>query len=486
MRGWIAAVAIALLAVAAAFLADHPGSVEIVWRSWQVETSVAVLAAAIILATLIVMTLVKGAALIVRSPGLYLRRRREKRREAGYRALTQGMVAVAAGDPQEAKRCARKAEILLAEPPLTLLLSAQAAQLEGDEAAARKFFTAMLGRGETEFLGLRGLINQALRAGDRGTALRLAERARTLRPNTGWVVESLLDLQLRAGRWEAARETLARAERLRLLSPERARHRQGVIVHELSLAAARNGDRRRAVRLAAEAQALAPDLAAPAAHYARLVLADGRKRLAARAVEHAWRQAPQPELARLYGEIFGEEPPLSRVKCFERLAEENPGARETRLALAEAALEASLWGEARRHLEAALAAPPPPRAELAHKTAPGAEAEGPPPDGPTARLCLMMARLEEAEHGSGGQAREWLDRVAGALPEPRYICAECGGESLEWHSLCPSCGAFDTLSWRTPGRAPPAGLLPLPAAALKEPRSAPEPALAALPAAAGE
>ncbi|HVH77282.1 MAG TPA: heme biosynthesis HemY N-terminal domain-containing protein [Stellaceae bacterium] len=485
MRGWIAAVAIALLAVAAAFLADHPGSVEIVWRSWQVETSVAVLAAAIILATLIVMALVKGAALIVRGPGLYLRRRREKRREAGYRALTQGMVAVAAGDPQEAKRYARKAEILLAEPPLTLLLSAQAAQLEGDEAAARKFFTAMLGRGETEFLGLRGLINQALRAGDRGTALRLAERARTLRPNTGWVVESLLDLQLRAGRWEAARETLARAEKLRLLSAERARHRRGVIVHELSLAAARGGDRRRAVRLAAEAQALVSDLAAPAVHYARLVLADGRKRLAARAVEHAWRQAPQPELARLYGEIFGDEPPLSRLKCFERLAEENPGARETHMALAEAALEASLWGEARRHLEAALAAPPP-RAELAHKTAPGTEAEEPPPGSPTARLCLMMARLEEAEHGSDGQTREWLDRVAGALPEPRYICAECGAESLEWHSLCPSCGAFDTLSWRTPGGAPPAGLLPLPAAAIKALRSAPEPPLAALPAAAGE
>ncbi|HEV2300016.1 MAG TPA: heme biosynthesis HemY N-terminal domain-containing protein, partial [Stellaceae bacterium] len=342
MRGWIAALAIALLAVAAALLADHPGTVDIVWRRWEVETSVAVLIAAILLATLLVMALVKGAALILHGPGAYLRRRRERRRQAGYRALTQGMVAVAAGDPQEARRHARKAEILLAEPPLTLLLSAQAAQLEGDEAAAKKFFTAMLGRSETEFLGLRGLINQSLRAGDRGTALRLTERARTLRPSTRWVVESLFDLELRAGRWEAARETLARAERLRILPPERARHHLGVIMHELSRAAA--GDRRRAVRLAAEAQALAPDLAAPAAHYARLLLADGRKRLAARAIERAWRSAPHPDLARVYGEIFAEEPPLARVKSFERLGDENPQARETHLALAETALEASLWG----------------------------------------------------------------------------------------------------------------------------------------------
>ena len=71
------------------------------------------------------------------SRAAFLRRRRERRRRAGYRALTQGMVAVAAGDPQEARRFARSADALLADPPLTLLLSAQAAQLDGDETAAK-------------------------------------------------------------------------------------------------------------------------------------------------------------------------------------------------------------------------------------------------------------------------------------------------------------------------------------------------------------
>ncbi len=64
--------------------------------------------------------------------------------------------------------------MLLAEPPLTLLLSAQAAQLNGDEQAARRYFTAMLDRAETEFLGLRGLVMQALRGGDEAAALGLS------------------------------------------------------------------------------------------------------------------------------------------------------------------------------------------------------------------------------------------------------------------------------------------------------------------------
>jgi HemY protein len=70
--------------------------------------------------------------------------------------------------------------------------------------------------------------------------------------------------------------------------------------------------------------------------------------------------------------------------------------------------------------------------------------------GPTPRLCLMMARLEEAEHEVGSDSREWLDRAVTAMPDPRYVCATCGGESLEWRSLCPRCGSFDTLAWRTP------------------------------------
>jgi len=69
---------------------------------------------------------------------------------------------------------------------------------------------------------------------------------------------------------------------------------------------------------------------------------------------------------------------------------------------------------------------------------------------------LLSARLEEAEHGDLGAMRGWLDRAVGAKPDPRYVCAACGGESLEWRSLCPRCGAFDTLSWRTPAWAVPA------------------------------
>jgi HemY protein len=461
MRGIIGLVVIAALVAAAVFFADHPGQVAIAWQGWRVETSVGVLVAAAAAAALTAAFAFRLLSRLLGSPRAFLRHRREQRRRAGYRALTQGMVAVAAGDPREAQRFARRADQLLADPPLTLLLSAQAAQLCGDEAAARRFFSAMLDRPETEFLGLRGLLNQALRSGDRSTALHLAERAMTLRPSAHWVVESLFDLEVRERRWEAAWKTLGQAAKRRIVPPECARHRRGVILHERSRATAETGDRHRATDLAAQAQGLTPDLATPAAHHAKLLLQDRQIRRAARAVERAWRSAPHPELARVYGEIHGDQPALARVKSFERLAAQNPAARESSMALAEAALDAQLWGEARRHLELALAAAPPPALGK-----PAAECVA----GPTPRLCLMMARLEEAEHHDAARVREWLDRAVNAMPDPRYVCASCGGECSDWGALCPHCGSFDALAWRTPAWAGSGATLPVTAV----PRSMPK------------
>ena len=471
MRRLLALVLVTAAVAGAAFFADHPGRVEIVWQGWQVETSVGVLVGAVALVALVASLLVLVAAVLGRVPGNLRRRRAARRQRAGEAALTSGIVALAAGQPAEARLAARRAAALLATAPfggtpMTLLLTAEAATQEGDTAAARAAYTALLDRPDTEFLGLRGLIGQALRAGDDDAALRLAERARRLRPESRWLIDAQLVLAARAGDWEAAQGTLAGAAR-RVLPAERARHHRGIVLHELSRAAEGRGEQRRAAGLAAKAQALASDLAAPADHHARLLIGLGRKRAAAKAIERAWRTAPHPDLARRYLEIHPEAAPLARVTAVQRLAAHNPEASESHLAIAETALAAQLWGEARRHLTLAIAAPPP----------------GLPSVGPSRRLCRLMARLEESESGDMPAARDWLDRAIGAPPDPSYVCSRCGGgESPEWQALCPECGGFDTLLWRSPPSPDRAGIAPLASAGAPLMLPAPEaPGAASLP-----
>ncbi|MBV8778817.1 MAG: heme biosynthesis protein HemY [Alphaproteobacteria bacterium] len=434
MRRLLALLVLAVMAIVAATIASQPGTVALAWGNWEIGTSVGVLAAVLAVAAVALWLLFLLAAGLFRLPRRFRRNRRERRRRAGELALTRGMAALAAGDAGAAQRYAARAELLLEGAPLALMLAAQAAELGGDEGAARQRFLALSGEKEAAFFGLRGLIGQALKDGAEDEALRLAARARALRPNTRWAFETLFALQTRAGRWQEASETLADAARRQLLPAARAEHHRGIIAQELSRIAETEGDLRRAVNLAASADNAVRDLPGPAVRHARLLIAGGHRRAARRVVEQAWRRAPHPELAQVWAELGDTGGALHVVTWFERLAALNPESGASAVAVAEAALAAQLWGEARRHLGRAIAATT------------GA---------PARRLCLLMARLEESEHADNAAARAWLDRAVDASADPAYICARCGAVNDRWTALCGCCRSFDALAWRNPSRQPP-------------------------------
>jgi HemY protein len=428
-RALIYLLKVAVLVGLAVWVAERPGTVTLRWLNWELHSTVGVLIVAVAAAAVLAALLYRLWRLTIRSPRDYLRRRAASRRERGYRALTQGMVAVAAGDAEEAKRQARRAAALLNEPPLTLLLAAQAAQLDGDEEAARGYFTRMIERDETAFLGLRGLLMQAIRSGDEGAALELAERAYKQRPETPWVVRTLLDLQIRRGEWRKAAQSLGQAQKISLIAPDQAKRQRAALLVEQSRAAEGAGDAVEALRLAREAQRLEPGFVPAAAQLASLLTLGGKGREAGKIVETAWTQSPHPALAQAYAALRGDETPLDRARRFERLGELNRTTRDARLELAETAMAARLWGEARRHLEVAV--------EL----------------GPTARAYRMLAELEEEERGDAEAAARWLRQAAIAAPDPTWVCERCGGAQPNWSSRCESCGSFATLVWRQPNRA---------------------------------
>jgi HemY protein len=134
-------------------------------------------------------------------------------------------------------------------------------------------------------------------------------------------------------------------------------------------------------------------------------------------------------LAQAYAAANADESPLDRARRFERLGEMNRSTRDARLELAEVAMAARLWGEARRHLEMAM--------EL----------------GPTVRTYRMMAELEEQERGDSDAAARWLRKAAEAALDPAWICERCGAAHSQWSARCQTCGGFATLAWRQHNRA---------------------------------
>ena len=302
---WFAVAAAAMLG--AVWLAERPGTVTAEWHGWRLDTSVGVLLVGVVV---LILALHRRCGCSI--AGSSARRARCSKAgaragdERGYRELTQGLAAVAAGDGAEAQKHARKAEQLLAEPPLTLLLSAQAAQLAGDRDGANRAFNAMLEDEQMAFLGLRGLIGQALREGDQAKALAYAERAFKLRPQTPWVVHSLFDMQAQTGQWKAAQETLDTGLRRKVVTADKGRTLKALLLVERSRAAERDGNAADALALAREAFGLAPERIAVTQRFAELQI-KARRRPSARmkTLERGWALAPHPDLAALYLEGVG-------------------------------------------------------------------------------------------------------------------------------------------------------------------------------------
>lgn len=420
-----------VLAWGVVWVADNPGQVSLEWGGWRVDTSAGMLGVAVAVFAVVVALLYRLWLFLTRAPGRIGQAFKERRSQKGYKALTKGMVAVAAGDAEEARKQVGKADGLLGEPALTLLLKAQAAQLNGDENAAETFFTAMLEDPDMAFLGLRGLMNQALKRGDDTAALELARRARELNPKSTWLSDTLFALESRAGSWLEAEGALKRLAKVKSLPQAETRRMRAITYLGQSVEAQAAGNLKAAVKFAAKAVNEGPDLVAAAEHYARVLLSDEQARKAKGVVEKAWSLDPHPALASLYFDACGAVDGLKKVAAADKLIKLKPDAPAGHLAMAQAALEAQLWGEARTHLEKTM------ELGLATRT-----------------VMTLMARVAEEDRGDKDAARSWLARAASAPADPAWVCGECGHMAAHWQPHCPKCQSFDSFAWTQPPGAP--------------------------------
>jgi HemY protein len=306
---------------------------------------------------------------------------------------------------------------------LTALLRAQTAQLRGDRDAARRAFESMLDRPETQLLGVRGLFLEATRRNDTEAARALAEQAVKRDPRLAWGVNALFDMQARAADYEGALDTLAIARQNGHVDQSVSLRRRAVLLTaEARELEGSNPDK--ALTLANEALRLAPSLVPAAEIAGRILASKGESRQASRLIARTWKLSPHPDLALVYAFAKPGEPPRERVKRVKQLASLTPGDVEGQIAIASAAIEAHEWQDARAALAPYL------------------------DDRPSARICMLMARLESGELGDKGREREWLARALRA-PRDRAWIAD-GYISDRWLPISPVTGAVDAFEWKAP------------------------------------
>lgn len=420
---------IALAASGAAWLADQPGDVVVSWQNWRVHAGLPVFALALGAAVVTAMVAWSILRALWRLPEKIRRANRERRHARGRHAITQGLLAIGHGDSAAARAHADVARRHAAGDPLTLLLHAQSAQLDGNRAAAREAFQAMATREDTRLLGLRGLFIEAQRADDVVAAVAIAEEVLKTQPSSTWASQAVLGFRCARGDWMGALAILDNNLASGLIDKATYRRQRGVLLTARALELQAT-DRDQAREVVMEAVKLAPTLVPAAVLAAKFQSEAHQIRRAMRIVEAAWLAQPHPDLADAYAHVKLGDSARQRLVRIETLAAKAPGHLESAVAVARAAIDAAEFGRARAAL-------------------------GPFVEAPTQRVAMLMAEIERTEHGDSGKARAWTLRAVRAAHDPVWTAD--GYVSDTWRPVSPVSGRLDAFQWQTPLSALPSG-----------------------------
>jgi HemY protein len=426
-------VLVAAATLGAAYLMELEGGVRIAAAGYEVNLTplyAVILLIALVFAVWLTLRLVALLVAILKfingdetAITRYFNRNRERK---GYQALSEGMLALAAGEGREAMAKASKAERYLHKPELTNLLTAQAAEMCGDRRKAEEVYKRLLKNDATRFVGVRGIMKQKLADGDNATALKLAEKALGLRPKHEETQDVLLRLQADAHDWVGARRTLGAKLKHGSLPRDVHKRRDAVLALSEAKEVLNEGSDIGAREAAIEANKLSPDLIPAAAFAARGYIEQGNPKYATRVIKKAWSAQPHPDLAAAFAAIVPDETPTARLKRFKPLIAQHPDHVESRLLLAELHIANEDFPEARRAL-----------GDLVDNA-------------PDARVLTDMAAIARGEGASDVVVKGWLARALTAPRGPQWVCDKCHNIHSEWVPICENCKGFDTLSWTSP------------------------------------
>ena len=434
-------VLVLLAAALASWLGAQPGMLSLEWLGWQVEMRTSLAVAMLVVLALLLLFVDRLLRGLLQLPSWLGRNLARRRTESGHRALALGLMAVSAGEPDEARRQAARAQRLLSAPHLTDLLSAQAAHLSGDHRAADRYFTSLTRDRDTAFLGHIGLARLALEQDDPDAALAAARTALDLKPKSALAARQVMVLEAERGNWSAALPALSVVMAAGDPDDDAAAmlaHQKAALAYLETEAGSEAPDDSAAIRrmITSLQTALAawPGFWPAALRLADLHLEAGSAKKAVKPLETAFRSMPHGDLATRLAALWNVNEGSTVARLIKLIPHEGPLADEGRRVVAEAALTHGLIGEARRLLD---------------------EINETRRDAAAWRLAARLAAADEnpaAEHAA-------LQR-AGEAPRPRrWQCTSCRLVHESWQSHCGGCAGFATLDWQRPD-----GVTPLPGA----------------------
>jgi len=418
---------------AAVWVANRPGSVEFTWLEYDVKAHLGLILVSLLIGLYLILVFYRGLLALFNIPKHMKRQAAEKKRQKGMRSLTLGVSAIAAGDKDAAFHYSQKARSLLPnDRGLSILLSAQAAMLQGNESQAQDYYHQLLENKDTAFLGLRGLLQNAIETADIPKASDYAYQALKLYPKQSWTLHMVYDLELKQKNWDKAGKILLKLGRHKIYDAGKMLADQSALAMEQADEANIKGQHNVELARLKQAHRRNPAFVPLAHRLAALYIKRDKRRSAVHVIEKTWAVQPHRDLVPLWRDLMpkkSQKSDVARLQWFERLASLNDNHVESQLALAGQALDVNLWGAAQNYLE---------KAERIE---------------PCGRIYSLWSDLEQKQ-GDSDKAYTMRVKAADAPAEKVWICKQTGRIYNEWSAIARPHGSFNTIVWGHAGDYP--------------------------------
>ncbi len=357
------------------------------------ETTSSIAIAGMIILFIGVMLLLRILAWLLDLPGSIQRSTAAELQTRDQIAILEGLMAVAAHDLAAARKYFRVVTKQSHGSPAHLLLGAQIAMLEDNDAALLEHSHAMMSDPASELTGLHLLLDAARADGNAALAVSYAEQIQRRRPGDRWLLGIAVELYAQAGEWAKLKDAARKAAAARVVDSKKAARYGAMADYGLGVQAAQQGELDTAERQLKLALRQDADFLPAAVKLADIAIRKDDSKQATEVLAKAWARNPHPELAERFMQMYRSLPARMQLDRAQRLIRKNPFHPESAAFVAKIALEANSASTARRILGEAL---------KRHNTV---------------RLCQLMLAAQIASEADAETLTYWAHRCTEASPD---------------------------------------------------------------------
>lgn len=421
---------------ATVWFVKNPGYVRLDWLDYTITAHIGLVFLVTIL-FLWVFSYVAGFwSFIINFPSIWRRYKTVNGSVDGMDFLSKGYAALAAGNSDAALKNAKKARSFFPDTinqSLVDLLEMQAARDTGNTRKRNEAMKRLMEYEDQSILGLRGQIRDYLEEGKIEESLELVREKLKNAKNKESFREIYYQLSISAGRWTDALSVLEKMKPSSRMPRERIKSDKAALMTVTGIEKRQSGSLQEAREKLGNAVSIDEGFIPAARELASLYIKDGRIQPAKRLLKKAWRTNPHPDYVRLWESLMptdkgkgGRHSEGGHLKWLKGMVDNTDTSAEAQEALAHAAIEDGLWGQAKSYLQ------------KLEETA------------PSRNLYRLWIELERQSGNDFQKIGSLMEKSAQAPYGKTWVCRETGRTYADWEPVAKPHGSFNTIIWADP------------------------------------